>query len=413
MKHLKLAGIKSRLTKRPTLVLAVIDITLFLTLIASLLFTNSVNLLSLRTAASNNGPIEQELKEQILTRMTKCAKSGQRSNCLHKVAADFLQIAPLGQILEAVNEKETQEEIFNTCHQTFHYLGRIAYQSSKNIQKMFNQCTHSCLDGCYHGAVEGYFIEKGINLTDENFPIIAQEVAKICGRESDYQTPELYVTCLHGLGHATMFIADYDLLQALKLCDSLVLEGERELCYTGSLMANADSFEQDDHPSKYIKADDPMYPCPILPRQYQKECYEYNTLNFYHFTNYNWEQTIKLCGQVPQAYRRGCYQTMGGDQVGFTDDMVKIKNACAQIADEEFVSACIDGAEGNLVMRYSDDFIKPIKFCSLWDGNFKDKCYNTFVSLLNRWSREQNKKIPICRKIEEGSYQEKCLKKVG
>lgn len=349
----------------------------------------------------------------ILNALTNCYKNQSRIFCLKEAVNDIYKRFSLADFQNTIKQNESNEPVFNTCHEASHYIGRLAYQDKKDIKTLFNQCQHICLDGCYHGVVEGYFIDKNITLSEENVPAIASEVAKICGKETDYETPELYISCLHGLGHAVMFITDNELPQALNLCDSLKDSNKEELCYTGAFMANVDSRNNKDHPTKYLKADDPMYPCNILPKKHQKKCYEYNTLTFYQFTNYNWQETIKLCGQVPQDYRWGCYQTMGGDQVGFTDSVVKIKEACDEIPGGYLKMACINGAESNLVMRYSENFDKPLEFCDIVNEHYKETCFNVFIRVLNRWSRSKDAKTPICLRIKDEIYKKQCLRSIN
>lgn len=379
--------------------------------LAILVLYLSTNFIFLEPNKQQSSALSSQNKTNYLTTLLKnCYKNRSRETCLKQAAQDIYSNFTLEEFSQIVLENEKDEGIFNTCHEASHYIGRIAYEKAKDIGKLFGQCQHICLDGCYHGVIEGYFIEKNIPL--ENFQIISSEVGTICGKEDDYEVPELYITCLHGLGHAVMFVTDNELPEALLLCDALETEGEEELCYTGALMANMDARKSIDHPSKYIKEDDPMYPCNILPEKHQKKCYEYNTLNFYNFTNYDWKKTIELCGQVPKDFRKGCFETMGGDQVGFTDDIQKIKDECDLIEGEEFKAACFKGAEGNLMMRYSTDFTKPIEFCILMENSYKDGCFKSFIRLLNRWSRDFEKKSAVCTKIREIEYQDRCLNSI-
>lgn len=349
------------------------------------------------------------LSKYVMDKASACHKTQSRTSCLKSAAEDIFRNTSTEKFLSIVKENEKNPAIFNTCHDLSHYIGRLEYQKEKNLPKVFSQCQHVCLDGCYHGAVEGYFISKDIVLSEDNMSLVGSELAKLCGKAEDYNVVEVYITCLHGLGHAAMFAADYDLLKALNLCDALATIDQEELCYTGAFMANSAGTKNSDHPSKYLREEDPMYPCTILAKKHQKTCYEYNTLSFYNFTNYDWKKTIELCGQVPKDYRRGCYQTMGADQVGMTDNINDIKNACNEIKEPEFNAACIVGAESNLVMRYSQDFRIPIKYCEIMRDDQKKPCYYTFISHLNKWSRIFNEKKPICQRIIEEKYMKECL----
>lgn len=351
----------------------------------------------------------QSDSQQIVKKLKQCEYSLNRHTCLKELAQQFLKQYTLEYISKIMKDYEQEVGVFDTCHETSHYLGQIEYQKIKDMKQMFQRCDHFCLDGCFHGAVEGYFISKNVSLDDRNFDAIGGEVGKICGARENYDSQELYITCFHGLGHATMYIADYDIFSALKLCDNALGFEEQELCYTGVYMANADSTGGVEHPSRFIKADDPMYPCTILPQKYQKKCFEYNTINFYHYTNFNWQETIKLCLKVPEAYRWGCFETMGGDQVGFTDEVTKIYQACNEISEDQFKQACFRGAEGNLMMRYTKDFARPITFCEGLESAFQKDCFVTLAQALNRWTKNLQQKQTVCERVKDSSYQALCL----
>ena len=328
--------------------------------------------------------------------MGECGKSKKRTQCLKNISIDFLNKFSLKEVFSVFEKNETKPELISICHEEAHYLGRQEYQKQKSLSKVFSSCNHSCLGGCYHGAVEGYFIEKNIAIDGENDEAVAKEISSLCGKKSDYQTPQDLTECLHGLGHAVMFLTENELPRSLKLCDTLNTEGEQELCYTGALMANTDSVQSQDHPTNYIKADDPMYPCPILDKKYQKICYTYGVLQGFQS---ELDKTISICKQVPSEYAIECFQTMGRDRVYSTSDEKVMKSECDLISESQFREACYIGTVGSLVVRYGLESEKPLSYCSILDSTYKDSCYRELAFRLKNWTSDKDKLLSVCKKM--------------
>lgn len=340
----------------------------------------------------------------ILSKMRECHESPKRSLCLKEVAKDFITRFSLKEILRIFQEHEKEPELIAICHEATHYLGREEYFRRRSLKDVFPSCNHSCLGGCFHGAVEGYFIEKNLLQYDAEDPRIVSEIPKICGKESDHPRPQEFTECFHGLGHAVMFMTENDLLRSLKLCDQLQTQDERELCYTGAFMANSDGAKSEDHPSKYFKTDDPMYPCTILEKKYLNICYTYAILQPFQS---DLEKTIKLCLQAPNEYKKSCFRTMGGDRVYNTPDEQIMKNECDLISEAEFREGCYEGTVGSLVVRYGLDSDKPFIYCSFLESQYKDSCYRELARRLKNWTLNKDKLLSICLKMPK-EYNSSC-----
>lgn len=351
---------------------------------------------------------EYNSKSYILTKMGECLRKKYSSECYRQLANDFFRKFTLEEILATFKKNEANPELLIHCHEVAHYLGQKEYQRLKSIPDTFASCQHACIDGCYHGAVEGYFIEKGITLNEENYPIIVKEIPHICGEKEETQ----YFTCLHGLGHAVMFLADYDLPEALKLCDALREEDERDLCYTGAFMANVTNANSTEHPSRYIKADDPFYPCPILNKRYQRICY---TDAILQSVQADVKKAVELCSQVPLEYRERCFRNVGRDRILSTTNPQQVKEECDIISQPQYREACYRGAANYFIGRSGIDSpiaINAITFCPLLDSSYKFNCYKevirTFLSLTGDPDRLQ----VICHKISEEKYRQECLRSI-
>ena len=302
--------------------------------------------------------------------MHSCVQKPERSKCYKQVASNLLSSMSLPEILKVFETNETNSEFFTSCHEVSHYLGQLEYKRLKSVGAVFLESSRGCLGGVYHGAIEGYFMEKGIAGAPPD--TIKAEVAAICGKPADYPKLQEFTECNHGLGHAMMFIANYDLPKALNLCDALGTVNERELCYSGSLMANGDAFKSTEHSTKYIKADDPLYPCPILKPQQQRQCYTYGVLT--RFQN-DLEQSIKICAEIPSEFRQDCFETLGRDRTMISVDEKILKSQCDQISNLVYKGDCVNGVAYNLVIRFGLNSNLAQKFCSIVELKYQTDCY--------------------------------------
>ncbi|TSC61887.1 MAG: Uncharacterized protein G01um101448_491 [Parcubacteria group bacterium Gr01-1014_48] len=358
--------------------------------VCAILFFIIVNLIGEHTAQLTKKTTlhlsKEEAADFIQKRMKQCYESTQQKSCYQQAVIGFLDHLPLNQILKTFGTYEKNTEFFMRCHEVAHYLGQEAYHRTKSVREVFKEGSHVCLAGVFHGAIEGYFIEKG--MLDSNDALYAKEIPRVCGKQEEYSVRQQFVECNHGMGHAVMFLAENDLLRALKLCDFLATSPEQELCYTGAFMANAAGTQSTDHPSKYLpKPEDPLYPCPLLDTKYQKQCYTYGILEAFQPSI---EQSIKACGLIPEKYRNACFQTVGRNRTVYSADPLVLKEQCEQISELSFQHECIQGVAYNLVIRFGALSSLPDQFCAHLNPETKQNCLLQIQSARNVASQHEN-----------------------
>src|SRR5581483_6981523 len=116
-----------------------------------------------------------------------------------------------------------------SCHFPAHRAGHFAYQLYG--QHAFESCPAECQSGCYHGIMEEFFVEEGT--TDA-----VNKIQNLCDVISNSFFKQ---QCVHGLGHGIMAWTDYNLPEALAICDSLKYSHEEDTadsCATGVFMEN-------------------------------------------------------------------------------------------------------------------------------------------------------------------------------
>jgi len=346
--------------------------------------------------------------DHILSQMNTCYEEGAENRCYEDLALDFLDQAPLREVMTVFADHETRPEIFSRCHAAAHYLGRQAYKEIQQVAETYEQCTSACWGGCYHGVIEQYIAEN--NLFPGDLDALTAEILTVCGTEDDYDKPRVFGECLHGIGHAMMFITNADLPRSLEFCDVLPSVQQREVCYGGIFMENSSSSTSLDHPSEYLKLSDPMYPCNILEEKYKKLCYQYQSSYFAIITQSDWLETIDLCLQVPIAYQDGCFQVLGSNQVGRTQDLQLMNNTCELVQDTTLKQNCIAGVVEGLTGRYVGDASYVLKFCSTVVQDTKNICYSQIGKSVSSWARNTALRDAVCEEILEEKYQLLCKK---
>ncbi|MBI4067227.1 hypothetical protein HY407_02495 [Candidatus Gottesmanbacteria bacterium] len=343
------------------------------------------------------------------SQMSICYQNGGIDLCYKHVANLLYYQFGLEKNIDLFESNENYPEIFSRCHEVTHFLSRLDYDLEKSLPKVFDKCSFICHGGCYHGTVEAYLNSKNIRSSSDNSDEkIAKEIPILCGKQSDYDIPQKYDECVHGIGHGTMYVTDQEVPIALQLCDQLTSSHDQEACYSGVFHENSSSSTNTDHPGKYYKKDDPMYPCNILEEKYLPLCYRYQSSFFAFFlTNHDWQQTANLCLQVPPKYQYECFQTIGTNQVGFTQDLGLMAQNCYSMPPQ-YQSICISGVVISLAGRYTNQPEKILAFCSSIDPNQQLACYGQMGKSISAWSRDSNSKKNICQKVTDPLFATIC-----
>lgn len=390
----------------------------FRTMIVAVLFLGLIGVaLARREGASTQTPKEGDQSSQKLTtiladhsfrlkedgedphryvqdEMGVCYQRGS-DDCYRNVATLFFAQFSLPDILGIFADSETVPEVFARCHQVTHYLARTEYLQTKSLPGLFNSCNFTCHGGCYHGAIEEYLQERKL-LTNQDERAIREEISSICGKKEQASVPQVFRECVHGLGHGTMYISDGDLFQALDLCDALGDQGDRDGCYSGVFMENSSSSTNTTHPGRFLRRDDPMYPCTAVGEPYRRMCYRYQSSYFAEISNHDWKKTGDLCMNTPLEFRRECFQTIGTNQVGFTQDFKVMRANCQLIPEAEFQDACIAGIVVSLTGRYVGQPERALEFCSLVAPAQQRVCYSQMGRSIADWSTDENTYTEIC-----------------
>jgi hypothetical protein len=213
---------------------------------------------------------------------------------------------------------------------------------------------------------------------------IKPQINTICESVSRDQKYSFYhYNCVHGLGHGVMAVNNSELFDSLGVCNGLLDSWERESCFGGVFMENImeDVNTSHNHKTKYLKADDLMYPCDAVERQYKQQCFLMQTSHALQGTGYDFDKVFGLCDKVETDFRATCYQSLGRDASGNTiSDPVRTRDLCLKGRDFDARNNCVIGAVKDFISYYHSNE-QGEKLCAvLTDVALHDSCLATSKS---------------------------------
>lgn len=301
--------------------------------------------------------------------------SGARANdyaCYQQRYQDLVHYSGVKAAFDDLKDQYDKNEfVKDNCHQMTHVIGRAAVDLYSDISTAFGQGDNFCWSGYYHGAMEAIVAKMGPDK-------VVEEANTICADLGEHQKYSFYhYNCVHGLGHGFMGVNQNELFESLKTCDTLTDDWERKSCYGGVFMENIMAQSNPSNPSKYLKADQPLYPCTDVDTKYKTECYKMQTSYALQTQNNDFAKVFDLCGTVEGDFRPTCYQSLGRDASGQTNsDVAKTKENCMLGKDDEARSNCVIGAVKDFISYYHDD-TQAKEFCDSLDADLRDVCSKT------------------------------------
>ncbi len=258
-----------------------------------------------------------------------------------------------------------------SCHDRAHETGRYAYELFES--QAFKLCSSECHSGCYHGATEAFFNDKGTDQLEKNMSLL-------CSSDSNRFFKH---QCVHGIGHGLMAWTSYELFEALSNCDLLRAYNDQWSCWSGVFMENivgglAD--KSSGHFTKYLNAD-PHFPCNSVPEKYKGACYFLQTSRMRQLFNNDFQKIAEACENAPSLYKTQCFQSMGRDASGTTQQNITYSIQYCQFAPEgELRTNCLEGAVQDTFWDPSGEE-KAKKFCSLLKKlSEKKHCYDAIIT---------------------------------
>ncbi len=319
--------------------------------------------------------LKTEFKEKIIVETKKvaqpCGSNNTDFDCHMDYYTDLVENESVSKAFAVIKEEfKNNPYVMAQCHPLTHVIGRVTTEKYKEVNEAFKHGDPFCWSGYYHGVMEK-IIEK-IGITK-----IAGSLDNICslipGKEK-YSFD--YYNCVHGLGHGIMAINQNELFQSLKMCDNLSGIWEQNSCYGGVYMENV-ILDDKGESTKYLKPDDPMYPCNAVEEKYKSQCYLMQTSYALKVLGGDFSKVFGVCRGADLNYRATCWQSLGRDASGRTSSNAEATKAhCYKGETSEERANCITGAVKDFISYFHSD-IEAKQFCEILSEDLKQNCLDT------------------------------------
>lgn len=251
------------------------------------------------------------------------------------------------------------------CHDEGHDLGKTVFTRLRDMDRALRSCNDACNSGCMHGAVMEFLsandpspgplagasgalpaapaaaqhVHDHGGVPDSIDRMIRRNVPLICGT-SAFTNMYLPGDCAHGVGHAMMFLTDYDIPKALDYCERFVTHPMRYYCATGAYMEYRSVRVPAEAPVK-----GPLHPC--AGNRYPAACFRYvftNTVPALYRGGGTLQQLANTCASLPRKDELGCFHGIGNAHVSrIARGTDRIAEVC-RWGDRDDQTACIEGA---------------------------------------------------------------------
>lgn len=310
---------------------------------------------------------------KIILKDINCTSGEARDACYDRFYREIVLTEGVDLAFADIKKRYEKDSFVKTqCHQIVHTAGRTAVLLYPDISDAYSHGDSFCWSGYYHGVVEA-FIQK---IGKENFAE-GKGINDICRplRERSRYSFDHY-NCVHGIGHGLMYIHNNELFISLDICDTLNDPWERSSCYGGAFMENL-MVDNKNHFTKYLKPEDPLYPCTAVGEQYKEQCYLMQTSYMLRLKGGNFSSVFDLCRTVADPNKKTCFQSIGRDASGQTlSDPVRTKDYCLLGKGEMEQSSCVIGAVKDFISYYHSD-VQAKSFCAALPENLSTTCFST------------------------------------
>jgi mono/diheme cytochrome c family protein len=271
------------------------------------------------------------------TRLEDCEG---RFSCLEQAFGNLsYEEGPKSALAEFDRRMAADPEIERNCHRIAHMMGAAALvRFDGRVGKSFAEGSASCWSGYYHGILERAFAD----VAPDELGAVSRD---LCAEADVRRTAFIAYQCVHGLGHGLMLYTNYDLPHSLEVCDELATQWDQTSCTGGVFMENISSSYG--IKSKWLRDDDPIYPCQTVAERHKLYCYLMVTSRILPLVGYDFAEAAKICRQSEAAWVATCFQSLGRDASGTTRGSNReILRICGSAGDME--RECVYGAARDL-----------------------------------------------------------------
>lgn len=271
---------------------------------------------------------------------------------------------------------ESDTKLSTNCHQAIHAIGRTAFHEYGSIAEAYGEADYSCWGGYLHGIVEaGVRSKDRIDVTPELLRATCEEV------RGDGTMSFPYFSCVHGIGHALMYVMNNNLPDVLIRCDDMNNVWEARQCANGAFMENLLA-NYSDHRSDFLPKDDLHFPCNIVREKDQDVCYLVQGRFILDHFEWDFAKAFLFCSELaPSRIRTTCAEGLGTAVSNHSAYEPKRVVALCSLAPSPLDESCLYGALTDL------------------EGVAGDTSLGTLVCKLERKDKQS-----VCFKIRDDAH---------
>ena len=296
----------------------------------------------------------------------------------------------------------TDTAVAGDCHRIAHRMGSAALSRFKDkVAPAFIAGSPVCASGYYHGIIERAFLGQPTS----RLAVVARQ---LCTDSQITDQRFLLYQCDHGLGHGLMIYTGYDLPVSLKTCDGLTDEFDQVSCSGGVFMENFNSSYG--VTSKYLRKNDPIYPCNATAERHKVQCYGLVTANLLRTTGYDQRKTADGCRRSEPDWIGVCFESFGRDVSGIAGkSAAKARASCALAGKNE--GDCLYGVAREIV-NSDAGYERGARFCEQVPKRHRSRCFSGVGSVTASLITEPTKLRAACGRISK-RYKRPCMEGAG
>lgn len=260
------------------------------------------------------------------------------------------------------------ESVWPKCHSQAHDLGKVIFARVRDVGMGLLVCADRCNSGCMHGVLMEALATIGeASPHHMDLAVLRPAIKDLCQRNPVMTASYSPGDCAHGIGHALMNLAGYEIPEAINACQENENQAMEYYCATGAYMEYMAERDPQDATTKSV-----LYPCDQYI--YPAACARYKMVHVvrrHYAAGRTTEELRALCSSLTGAVRRGCFHGLGNAHMGLiAAGKIDIRPVCLGLGNvEEFV--CIDGAMERMAKFHPDI---AVRVCDQLDGKNKAAC---------------------------------------
>jgi cytochrome c553 len=306
---------------------------------------------------------------------------------------------PTKALAQLDNDSRTISGVRADCHQITHWVGHAGLaRYHGNAAEALAHGAMTCNSGYYHGVIERSL--SGVPRSE-----VVHIARRLCTSESVTKEEFLLYQCVHGLGHGLMIYSGDDLPWSLRTCHQLNDDFDRVSCTGGVFMQNLATGMVT---SRFLKQDDPIYPCNAVGRQDKVYCYLMVTSRILTLDGYDWHKTAQWCRRSERGWVATCFQSFGRDASGFSNYQPKeTVRLCLQAGKD--AGECFYGAARDYGNNYAGG-PQSSRFCVATPARYRGRCFEGIGTIIGALHALGAERRAACKQAVPRRFVDDCYR---